>query len=363
MKNYLKQFIVFVTLCYSFTNIYGQQFKKMVRYSTVSEHYFSIPYKDHFKELNDFDYNKMIAQNNEIYSEIIIDNQNFPSITTKYLNGMRYENDYENEVSKSVTNRIETILYDAQDHIIISQPNEPDDPFSRALSNDQVDNFGDYTSMFRSSPYQTMQALILQNFRVQYIPSRLILIAVNNDVEITIDYRNYISEIRFFYQRNFNFSKTYQYQRFNGFIIPLLEINTVQDSLSNQTPFIKTEIIKYKEYSILNEKGVPILIFKNPELKIEKEIKIKPFEPISQRDIEMKVYPNPTQNIVTIEFPFYMEEEISVEISNCLGKIIFQKTIAQNEKIEADLTSFPDGIYFVKSVCDGITKSAKIIKQ
>ncbi len=363
MKNYLKTIIVFVVMLYCCYNLHSQQIKRMISYTTVSEHYFSIPYTDDFKKLNDLDYNKMIAQNEEIFTEIVIDDHNFPTITKHYLNGMRYENDYENEVSKSVTNQYETILFDLNDQVLTRQPSDPSDPLFRALSEDEIRNFGLFTQMFRDSPYQMIQNLILQNFSAQYLPNRMVLIAINNDMELMVDYKQYIYEIRYFYQRNFNFSKTYQYQKYNGLIIPLLEVNIVQDSLSNQTPFIKTEIIRYKNYTIINEKGDPIVSYKNPDLVIEKNTIIKPFEPILQRDIELKVFPNPTQSTVSIEFPFYMEEKIFVDISNSLGEIVFQNSYQQNEKVEIDLSTFPNGIYFIKSACDGITKSAKIIKQ
>lgn len=363
MKNYLKILIALFVLFNGFNIVQCQHIKRMVSYNTISEHYFSIPYTDDFKKLNDLDYNKMIAQNEEILTEIIIDDQNFPIITKTYLNGMRYENDYENEVSKSVTNQYETILYDRNDHVLTSQPGDPNDPLITALSEDQIRSFGEFTQMFRESPYQMMHNLILQNFSAQYLPSQMVLIAVNNELELMIDYKRYIYEIRYFSQRNFNFSKTYQYQKYNGFIIPLLEVNIIQDSLSNQTPFIKTEIIKYKDYMIIDEKGEPIIFYKNPDLVIEKNVIIKPFEPIVQRNIELKVYPNPTLSKISIEFPFYMEDKIFIDISNSLGEIVFQSSYTQNEKVEIDLSPFPNGIYFIKSNCDGITKSAKIIKQ
>ena len=363
MKNDLKFIIVLFVLLFGYNQTEGQQIKRMVSYTTITEHYFSIPYADDFKKLNDLDYNKMVAQNEEINTQIVIDNQNVPLITKKYLNGMRYENDYENEVAKSVTNQNETILYDIYDQVLTTLPNDPNDPLFNALSEDEIRNFGEFTQMFRYSPYQTMQDLIHQNFSVQYIPNRMVLIAINNEMELMVDYRKFIYEIRYFYQHNFNFSKTYQYQKWNGFIIPLMEVNMTQDSLSNQTPFIKTEIVKYKDYTIIDEKGATIISYKNPDLVVEKKIIIQPFEPILQRDIELKVFPNPTQGKVSIEFPFYMEEDVSVDISNSIGKIVYQNSYRQNEKVELDLSSFPNGIYFIKCVCDGITKSAKIIKQ
>lgn len=363
MKKYLKLILVFILILNETPYTNGQNDKRVVSYNTISEHYFSIPYIDGFKKLNDLDYNKMIAQNEEIFTELKIDDQNFPTITKKYLNGMRYENDYENEVSISVTNIQETVLYDDQNQILYRKPNDPNDPFFRTLSDDEIRNFGDFTQMFMVSPSQLMQNLILQNFSVQYIPNRMVLIAINNEMELMIDYRQYIYEVRYFFQRNFYFSKTYQYQKFQGYIIPLMEVNIVQDSLSDQSPYIKTEIIKYKDYQILDENGEPIVSFINKDLVVEKNIVIKPYEPILQREIELKVFPNPTQSSFFIEFPFYMEEEIFLNISNSLGEIIFQKSYSQNEKVEIDLSAYPNGIYFIKCVCDGISKSTKIIKQ
>jgi hypothetical protein len=305
----------------------------------------------------------MISQNEEIFTEMVIDDQKFPTITKKYLNGMRYQNDYEHEISTSITNKQETILYDDQNQVLSRQPIDPNDPFFRPLSEEEIRNFGVFNQMFEDSPSQLMQNLIRQNFAVQYIPNRRVLIAINNEMELMVDYVKFIYEVRYFYQRNFYFAKTYQYQKYNGYIIPLLEVTIIQDSLSNQTPYIKTEIIKYKDYKILDENGEPLVSFQNEDLVIEKNIVIKPYEPVFQRDVELKVFPNPTQGKFFIEFPFFMEEDIFLSISNSLGDNIFQKSYSQNEKVEIDLSAYPNGIYFIKSVSDGISKFAKIIKQ
>jgi len=361
-----KQTIIYVGIIFVFGFVsiaYGQQPKRKVGYTTLTEHFFSIPNTTEFKRLNDLDYNKMNVEDKRISTEIEIDQNHYITITKRYLNGERYENDYENMISKSISRRDETTLYDKRDQVLYYYQSGANDILSNPLSEEEVRNYGEFSSGFLI-PYQQM-ALYLRNngYNVQYINGRQTLIAINREVEITIDYRNYLYEMRCFHQNNFYYSTTTQYQKWNNYIIPYIEINMSQDTLSDGSPFMKSEWIRYIDYMIIDEKGNKIIDYHNPDIEGVKNHHLEQYQEITQRDIELKLFPNPTSDYFTIQFPFYMEAKITVEVSNSLGTTIIKKEQLGQDPMSIDLTGYPSGIYLIKCNGDGVTKTAKIVKN
>lgn len=79
-------------------------------------------------------------------------------------------------------------------------------------------------------------------------------------------------------------------------------------------------------------------------------------------NIELSVYPNPNSGELIV-YVSNFNDKMSVEIYNNMGQLILQeKLISENSKL--NLSSQPNGIYFVNVLMDGKkSSSAKIIKQ
>jgi GEVED domain/Secretion system C-terminal sorting domain/Pregnancy-associated plasma protein-A len=73
----------------------------------------------------------------------------------------------------------------------------------------------------------------------------------------------------------------------------------------------------------------------------------------------LKVYPNPTANIVNIDFDKNIEE---ISVTNILGQTVLSKSINQS-KTSIDLSNFAPATYFVKITTDGNSKMIKIVRQ
>jgi len=74
----------------------------------------------------------------------------------------------------------------------------------------------------------------------------------------------------------------------------------------------------------------------------------------------VKIYPNPTTGLVTIDVSNY--EKVDVEVIDVAGKTIFQKSF--NEKIiNIDLSGFEKGVYYVKIKSDKNTEIQKVVKN
>jgi hypothetical protein len=76
-------------------------------------------------------------------------------------------------------------------------------------------------------------------------------------------------------------------------------------------------------------------------------------------DLEIKVYPNPVQDYLSIETT--TQESIVLTIMDLNSKQIIQETFIKNKVL--DISSLPTQNYIVTLKVKGITKSFKLIKQ
>ncbi len=94
----------------------------------------------------------------------------------------------------------------------------------------------------------------------------------------------------------------------------------------------------------------------------ESPVFVEEYNPTSVNDIifndNIKIYPNPTNGIFTIQ----CKDIQSIKIININGQIIKQLSI-DNEQFTIDLSNQPKGIYFVKIKGDDFIIVKKIVIQ
>ena len=74
---------------------------------------------------------------------------------------------------------------------------------------------------------------------------------------------------------------------------------------------------------------------------------------------EVKMYPNPASDRLTIESTIEMQ---TIEVSNLLGQEIMRVSPAATVAT-IDISSLQSGVYFVKTVADGLTLTKRFIKK
>jgi len=74
----------------------------------------------------------------------------------------------------------------------------------------------------------------------------------------------------------------------------------------------------------------------------------------------LNIYPNPSSGIFTIDFA--KEGPKSVVVMNAVGSIVFNITTNDN-MTNIDLTTFSNGVYFIKVSNDGVVKTIRLIKE
>lgn len=71
---------------------------------------------------------------------------------------------------------------------------------------------------------------------------------------------------------------------------------------------------------------------------------------IVNTDSDIKVFPNPTNNIIKIAFNLNLKQSVQISLFDIMGKLIFYKNIPEakivNESI--DLSNYPSGLYLIK---------------
>jgi len=82
----------------------------------------------------------------------------------------------------------------------------------------------------------------------------------------------------------------------------------------------------------------------------------------------LKVYPNPTSDIITLEFVdgFDLSGDLKIEVYNSLGGLIYRNSISEynsESKTTISLVNYPSGGYFVKCYNQGFEKYLKVIKR
>jgi Pregnancy-associated plasma protein-A/Secretion system C-terminal sorting domain/Fibronectin type III domain len=87
---------------------------------------------------------------------------------------------------------------------------------------------------------------------------------------------------------------------------------------------------------------------------------------ISLEATEMRLFPNPTMDEVTLELPIIKAENVIVNIVELAGKTVFNQTYqldTNNNRVFIDLQNLAAGIYFVQANFGGIIETKKMIKQ
>ncbi len=79
-------------------------------------------------------------------------------------------------------------------------------------------------------------------------------------------------------------------------------------------------------------------------------------------DNEIKLYPNPTDGLVAIDMGI-IYPKVKIIVTNELGQVLINKTIAKNKMIAIDLENYTTGVYFVQITAADKKATFKLIKK
>jgi polyhydroxybutyrate depolymerase len=75
----------------------------------------------------------------------------------------------------------------------------------------------------------------------------------------------------------------------------------------------------------------------------------------------LKIFPNPAVNFITIQIPLEISNEGQLSVLDINGKVVFSKIVNENSN-EINLSSFPNGIYFIRFENREVSIIEKVIK-
>ena len=74
----------------------------------------------------------------------------------------------------------------------------------------------------------------------------------------------------------------------------------------------------------------------------------------------LKFYPNPTSGLINLEFNRMSEKGVLIEVYNPLGQIILKTLVNSNTNL-LNLSNYPSGTYYIKTISESGTHTEKII--
>ena len=73
------------------------------------------------------------------------------------------------------------------------------------------------------------------------------------------------------------------------------------------------------------------------------------------------LYPNPANQLLSVSCSFFGNEDVSVIISDFVGKEIYSGTSKNSEKIEVDIKDFPVGVYLARVQTRRFSQMKKLV--
>lgn len=84
------------------------------------------------------------------------------------------------------------------------------------------------------------------------------------------------------------------------------------------------------------------------------------------RSLHLSTFPNPSSGRYQVRYELEEESDVGINVVDMQGKLlkegIVQKQEAGDYAVDVNLTEYPDGVYFVQCVVDGIVFQQKIVK-
>jgi hypothetical protein len=349
-------------------DVYCQE--QQVNYLTITRTSYAIPLCIDEGKITDLDRTKMMRDDLFEYTENVIKGNKL-TVITHYPQQPRYENDYQYMVGKSVSSQEGTSLYDHKDNQITFVENkELKENF--IIPSEYIEQYGIYNQTFQVDRDKAIQGLKESGFEV-YEDGRFI-VALSKKVEIAVNLDEFIFETRFFDEKDRKLQllhRTNYMKTEKGYIIPVSETNVTYDILpSSEIPYQITSVKSYLFYQVIR-KGVEIVnmgeefspkSYASWHKSTQNGGEIDQFEEIQYRETEIKVFPNPPTDYITLILPFYMNENIDVTIFNAVGIPVFSQPYVKGGQIDIDIHSLPAGVYVVRCVKNHKVVSTRFIK-
>ncbi|MBL7927242.1 MAG: T9SS type A sorting domain-containing protein [Bacteroidia bacterium] len=82
---------------------------------------------------------------------------------------------------------------------------------------------------------------------------------------------------------------------------------------------------------------------------------------IESNNFEMTIYPNPTTEVINIDFDVTLENPVDVYVYNQMGSILLIKNNVSIDGLQLNVSSLSNGLYFIAAMVDGKKHTARFV--
>lgn len=312
------------------------------------------------------DFTKMIAKTTNHINENVIDNDNMLTMTQYNLDLPEYEHHYQRRIAKSVNDNYGISFYGHDGDLLNYMSSEDlgggfNDFF---VEQDVIEYYG--TSTEFDLDIETLKSLFDSiGYETTIDSNAYELYAINDSIELYVNYDLLMIETKYFTDDEPYYKEVKFYQEIDDYIIPIRFVNITYDILFSGIDFQRAEITDYTSYIVINENGDSLVSFiSESELRSTNpdEIQIHEYQIDEKKNMDVKVYPNPANNNITVEMPFSLSNNITLQIVNSFGKLVYTKeNIESIDTLNIDISNFAIGIYIIRVGSYGDWKTTKLI--
>lgn len=362
-------YIFLLLLCLINLRTYAQP-KRTIIQTTSHETVFSVPEKTDMKLITDFDLVSMLIQNRLKTKEITLSKDNYIKITEVNeidVDPKIFPSDYEYGFKTIVTDESGSYFYNYAGKLIQYTPFESDDDRkSFILNKENEEEYGLLTDFFLWDINKMAKIFISEGYSVKIDANNNVLKARSDNVETYIDYNNLFYEMYFYEKDSLLSAIALYYEKYDKYLIPKAEMECRFKYSENGVKLQRNEITTYLKYVVM-EYDKPIVEWASDialeDYKPKSSLSVYEYENFDTQDDYFKVYPNPAQHQITLDIPDYYEGNITIQISDINGKIIFMEAGMSRELSSINISDLPSGIYIITCQNEAYRHSVKFLKN
>lgn len=343
-------------------NLYAQNPIKQVFFKTTTSKVFAVPDSTDMKAITNFDLAKMQSHSVVTNTDLIIDQNHDLTITNINEQKPRYENDYEFEVGKVISNKFGTVLY-GHDGNKLYNNQYPEVNKEFEIQNDAIESYGLFPAITIDNNLIDLYSSI--GFTTS-ISADGAFSAINDSIEFYLDTKKMIVETRIFKGNELQISDWKQYQYVDNYLIPKVFVMTTYDKLSTGIRLQINEIVNYNSYTIINENNEAVVSYieKVSSFMNNEGIAVNKFKELEKKNPNIVVFPNPSTDNISVEIPLFATDYVNVDITNTLGTVVMTLNDVKNDsKVNIDISTLRSGVYILRCGNGNQMKTARFVKQ
>lgn len=343
--------------------------KVKISSNATIQQFFSLPIDVDFSLLNDLDFAVMVSKNHNENVIETINNDNTITIIKLLEHPETCVPSMFDDITGVRLNIDSVSVYGADGGMVYSEANDLDEIPYYTIAEDDIYSYGIYNSWFGMQNHVKIDSIINHYSTAGFVTDYEdgILLAVNDTLEVEIDFEYLVYEERYFDNDTLVLISQKRFSDIDGKYIPLQDITIRYNYLPySGIRYQISEIKTYNYYEIVNDNGSSVVCFGSPngDYSIAPDNgTIYQYKEIEKHNQKMKVYPNPVTNELNVELPFNITGKVTVEIYSVVGQRISHSEIVTQNTLKVNTENLPKGSYIIKCSSNKNVASKNFIKQ